>query len=53
MEAIKREKREGESMDNFVNHLMIIAKDCSFGDVTAVEQGIYFFEPSEPRKFVS
>ena len=24
-------------MDNFVNRLMIIAKDCSFGDVTAVE----------------
>ena len=30
-------QREGESMDNFVNRLMILAKDCSFEDVTAME----------------
>ena len=24
-------------MDNFVNRLMILAKDCSFEDVTAIE----------------
>ena len=24
-------------MDNFVNRLMILAKDCSFEDVTAME----------------
>ena len=34
---LQEKQREGESMDNFVNRLMIIAKDCEFGDVTAVE----------------
>ena len=33
----QEKQREGESIDNFVNRLMIIAKDCGFGDVTAVE----------------
>jgi len=30
-------QREGESMDNFVNFLMILAKDCNFEYVTAIE----------------
>ena len=33
----QEKQREGESMDNFVNRLMILAKDCSFEDVTAME----------------
>ena len=33
----QEKQREGESMDNFVNRLMIFAKDCCFGDDTAVE----------------
>ena len=33
----QEKQREGESMDNFVNRLMIIFKDCGFGDVTAVK----------------
>ena len=33
----QEKQREDESMDNFINRLMIIAKDCSFGDVPAVE----------------
>ena len=30
-------QREGESMDAFANRLMILAKDCDYADVTAVE----------------
>ena len=30
-------QREGESMDAFANRLMILAKDCDYTDVTAVE----------------
>ena len=33
----QEKQREGESIANFVNRLMIIAKDCGFEDVTAVE----------------
>ena len=33
----QQKQREGESMDNFVNRMMIIPKDCEFGDVTAVQ----------------
>ena len=33
----QEKQREGESMDNFVNRLMILAKDCNFEDVTAME----------------
>ena len=33
----QEKQREGESMDNFVNRLMILAKNCSFEDVTAIE----------------
>ena len=30
-------QREGESMDAFTDHLMILAKDCDYANVTAVE----------------
>ena len=29
--------KDGKYMDNFVNRMMILAKDCSFEDVTAIE----------------
>ena len=34
---LSQEKQRGEAIDNFVNRLMILAKDCSFEDVTAIE----------------
>ena len=33
----QEKQREGESMDTFVNRLMILEKDCNFADVTAIE----------------
>ena len=32
-----KKKREGESVDTIVNRLMILAKDCSFANVTAIK----------------
>ena len=37
MKIITKKQREGESMDDFVNRLMVLSKDCSFEDVTAIE----------------
>ena len=34
---LQEKQREGESMDNFVNRLMVLAKACSFEDVNASE----------------
>ena len=42
-------QKEGESMDAFANRLMILAKDCNYTDVTAVE----YKEEAVLQSFVS